>query len=204
MLAVRICSGDMVVSQPYAFARLICCRARKTMRSPASISADTVHDRKATLRESMRGAYQKVSSPTRCCFAWQARIAERRSDRPASSRHHHRFLSAHARRLMALLCRRLRRGADGQKLGAAPAYASYAWACGALRAGGCRGRASDVAFRHVERNPCIFQVNHPSTGAGRFFLLKALPGTRGIVFIPQRLGRFNLAVSPVSRAVVFG
>jgi hypothetical protein len=34
-------------------------------------------------------------------------------------------------------------------------------------------------------------------------LLKALPGTVGIVFIRQRLGRFNLAVSPVSWALVF-
>src|SRR5215471_4245549 len=58
-------------TQPYAFARLICCRARKTMRSPAFISADTVHRRKDTLRGSTRSADQKESSPTRCCFAWQ-------------------------------------------------------------------------------------------------------------------------------------
>src|SRR6516162_7581844 len=58
--------------QLYAFARLICCRARKTVRSPAFTSDDTVHSRKATLRESMRSADQKVSSPIRCCFAWQA------------------------------------------------------------------------------------------------------------------------------------
>ena len=58
-------------SQPYGFVRLICCRARKTVRSPASTSADTVHSRKATLRGSIRSADQKVSSPIRCCFAWQ-------------------------------------------------------------------------------------------------------------------------------------
>jgi hypothetical protein len=51
---------------------LICCRARKTVRSPASTSDDIVHSRKATLRGSKRSADQKVSSPTRCCFAWQA------------------------------------------------------------------------------------------------------------------------------------
>jgi hypothetical protein len=49
--------------------------------------------------------------------------AERRSDRPVSPPHHHRFRSAGARPLMALFCRRLRRGADGQKLSAAPAQA---------------------------------------------------------------------------------
>src|SRR6266481_3709340 len=57
--------------QPYGFVRWICCRARKTVRSPASTSADTVHSRKATLRGSIRSADQKVSSPIRCCFAWQ-------------------------------------------------------------------------------------------------------------------------------------
>jgi len=67
---------------------------------------------------------------------------ERRSDRPALSLHHHRFLYAHERRETALLCRRLRKGADGQKLGAAPAYASLARACGVLGCGGCGGRAS--------------------------------------------------------------
>jgi hypothetical protein len=56
-------------SQPYAFARTICCRARKTVRSPASRSPHKVHSREATLRGSMRSADQKVSSPTRCCFA---------------------------------------------------------------------------------------------------------------------------------------
>jgi hypothetical protein len=50
---------------------LILCRARNTVRSPASASADIVHSRKATLRGSMRSVDQKVSSPTRCCFAWQ-------------------------------------------------------------------------------------------------------------------------------------
>jgi hypothetical protein len=49
--------------------RSICCRARKTVRSPAAISDDTVHSRKATLRGSMRRADQKVSSPIRCCLA---------------------------------------------------------------------------------------------------------------------------------------
>ena len=39
---------------------------------PAFKSADTVHSRKATLRGSKRSADQKVSSPIRCCFAWQA------------------------------------------------------------------------------------------------------------------------------------
>jgi hypothetical protein len=59
-------------------------------------SADIVHSRKATLMESMRSADQKVSSPTRCCFAWQAvrsGTAERRSGRPVSSLLHHRFRS---------------------------------------------------------------------------------------------------------------
>ena len=60
------------LSQRYAFARSIRCRARKTVRSPASTSADIVHRRKATLTGSMRSADQKVSSPIRCCLAWQA------------------------------------------------------------------------------------------------------------------------------------
>src|SRR6516165_1236778 len=55
-----------------ALARSICCRARKTVRSPALISADTVHSRNATLIGSMRSVDQKVSSPIRCCLAWQA------------------------------------------------------------------------------------------------------------------------------------
>ena len=59
-------------SQPYGFAKSICCRARNTVRSPASRSAEMIHSRKATLRGSMRSADQKLSSPTRCCFAWQA------------------------------------------------------------------------------------------------------------------------------------
>jgi hypothetical protein len=53
----------------YAFQRSICCRARKTVRSPAGISDDTVHSRKATLSGSMRSADQKLSSPIRCCLA---------------------------------------------------------------------------------------------------------------------------------------
>ena len=60
------------LSHPYAFAKLMCCRARKTMRSPAWTSADTVHSRKATLRGSMRSADQKLGSPIRCGLAWQA------------------------------------------------------------------------------------------------------------------------------------
>src|SRR5712671_229480 len=55
-------------SQPYGFVRWICCRARKTVRSPASTSADTVHSRKATLRGSIRSADQKVSSPITMLF----------------------------------------------------------------------------------------------------------------------------------------
>jgi hypothetical protein len=58
------------VSELYAFARLMCCRARKTMRSPALRSADIVHRRNDTLRGSTRSADQKESSPIRCCFAW--------------------------------------------------------------------------------------------------------------------------------------
>jgi hypothetical protein len=65
MLAVRICSGGMDASQPYAFARSICWRALKTIRSPASTSADTVHNRNATLRGSMRSAEpeRKLADP---------------------------------------------------------------------------------------------------------------------------------------------
>ena len=70
MPALKICPGGM--GQLYAFARLICCRARNTVRSPAFTSADTVHNRQAKLRGSMRRADQKVSSPIRCCLAWQA------------------------------------------------------------------------------------------------------------------------------------
>jgi hypothetical protein len=57
---------------------------------------------------------------------WHGRrcTTERHSDRPVSSPNHHRFLSAHGRPLMALLCRRRRTGAAGQKLGAPRAYAS--------------------------------------------------------------------------------
>jgi hypothetical protein len=64
-------------------------------------------------------------------------------------------------------------------------------------------RASGLAFKHVERNPRIIHVNHPSNDAGGFFLLKALPGKVGIVLIPQRLGRSDLAVGPVFRVAVF-
>ena len=60
------------VAQLNAFARSMCCRARNTVRSPAFTSADTVHSRNATLRGSMRSADQNVSSPIRCCLAWQA------------------------------------------------------------------------------------------------------------------------------------
>ena len=88
-----------------------------------------------------RGPERKLTNPMLLRMANSAQ-RERRSDRQVSSRRHHRFRYAHARRLRALLCRRLRRGADGQKLGAAPAYASLARACGALGCGGCGGRAS--------------------------------------------------------------
>jgi hypothetical protein len=77
---------------------LICCRARKTVSSPASRSNDTVHSRKATLRESKRSADQKVGSPTRCCFAWQAVHSGTAWRSPSFILHHHRFLYAHARR----------------------------------------------------------------------------------------------------------
>src|SRR5215475_7390175 len=65
-------SGSIFISQRHAFARSMCCRARKTVRSPTLRSSDTVHNRKATLIGSKRSADQKVSSPTRCCFACQA------------------------------------------------------------------------------------------------------------------------------------
>jgi len=58
-----------VFSQPNPLARSMLWRARKTVRSPASTSADIVHNRKATLTGSRRRVDQKVSSPTRCCFA---------------------------------------------------------------------------------------------------------------------------------------
>jgi hypothetical protein len=72
------------------------------------------------LRGSICSADQKLSSPIRC---WSA-CKRCTCDRPVSRPHHHRFRSAHERPLMARLCRRRRRGADGQKLGAAPAYAN--------------------------------------------------------------------------------
>jgi hypothetical protein len=61
--------GNSVRSQLYAFVRSICCRARKTILSPALISPDTVHRRKATLSGSMRTVLQNVSSPNWCCSA---------------------------------------------------------------------------------------------------------------------------------------
>ena len=70
----KLCSrrGVSCGSQAYAFARFICCRARNTVRSPALTSGDIVQRRNATLRGSIRNPDQKVSSPTQCCFAWQA------------------------------------------------------------------------------------------------------------------------------------
>jgi hypothetical protein len=53
------------------FIKSIRCRARKTILSPALISPDSVHRRKATLRGSMRRVLQNVSSPNWCCSAWQ-------------------------------------------------------------------------------------------------------------------------------------
>ena len=68
VMAARICSrGDLPLRpQLYAFARLMPCRARNTVRSPALTSPDTVHSRAATLIGSKRSADQKVSSPIRC------------------------------------------------------------------------------------------------------------------------------------------
>ena len=51
------------------FIKSIRCRARKTILSPALISPDTVHRRKATLSGSMRRVLQNVSSPNWCCSA---------------------------------------------------------------------------------------------------------------------------------------
>jgi hypothetical protein len=51
------------VAHPLTFIKLICWRARKTTLSPALISPDTVHKRKATLSGSMRAVLQNVSSP---------------------------------------------------------------------------------------------------------------------------------------------
>jgi hypothetical protein len=53
------------------FIKSIRWRARKTILSPALISPDSVHRRKATLRGSMRRVLQNVSSPNWCCSAWQ-------------------------------------------------------------------------------------------------------------------------------------
>jgi hypothetical protein len=61
--------GIRCVSQLCAFVRSICCRARKTILSPALMSPDTVHRRKATLSGSMRTVLQNVSSPNWCCSA---------------------------------------------------------------------------------------------------------------------------------------
>jgi hypothetical protein len=69
MSAVKNSSGALCFYWLYAFQRSICWRARKTVRSPAAISDDTVHSRKATLSGSMLSADQKVSSPIRCCLA---------------------------------------------------------------------------------------------------------------------------------------
>jgi hypothetical protein len=69
MPAMKKSSGALCFYCLYAFQRSICCRARKTVRSPAAISDDMVHSRKATFRGSMRSADQKVSSPIRCCLA---------------------------------------------------------------------------------------------------------------------------------------
>jgi len=62
--------GDVTVRRSTIyFIRLICWRARKTILSPALISPDTVHKRKATLSGSTRRALQNVSSPNPCCSA---------------------------------------------------------------------------------------------------------------------------------------
>jgi|SRR5271165_4491913 len=52
-----------------SFIKSICWRARNTILSPALISPDTVHNRKATLSGSMRRTPQNVSSPNWCCSA---------------------------------------------------------------------------------------------------------------------------------------
>jgi hypothetical protein len=87
--------GVRCVSQLYAFVRSICCRARKTILSPALMSPDTVHRRKATLSGSMRTALQNVSSPNWCCSVTVA--AERYGKDPtASFRRHRQIPSEHA------------------------------------------------------------------------------------------------------------
>ena len=110
---LRICPRSTVRLSAICLRKIDLLPRAKNGTLAGCISADTVHRRSATLTGSMRSADQKVSSPIRCCFAWQRRIEGRRSDRPASSRRRYRFRYVHVLLRMALLCHRRRRGAGG-------------------------------------------------------------------------------------------
>ena len=95
------------------FIRSIRCRARKRILSPALISPDTVHRRKATSSGSMRRVLQNVSSRIDVAAHGSCCRAARNSDLTASFLPRRQIRTAHARPPRELPYRRRHRQAVG-------------------------------------------------------------------------------------------